>query len=280
MVTAGLEMRYPILMTTDNSTHVLEPIAQIYARPDEQLAGRLPNEDAQSFVFDATSLFDRDKFSGYDRVEGGTRANVGIQYTGSFDSGYKLHGIFGQSYQIAGQNSFATDDLVNVGADSGLETTRSDYVGLGGIETPYGVSVTASYRLDEKDFDFRRGDLTTAYQNDTFSSQVTFTHLSAQPAYGFDEDNDEIQTSSKIKFKDYWSIFGGIAWDLNNDVISRRTLGLSYEDECTIFTIAYTDSRDSDDESASDWTIGARLTFRTLGDIKVGYSGDSSDGLN
>ncbi|MBY5397314.1 LPS-assembly protein LptD [Rhizobium leguminosarum] len=270
MFTAGLEMRYPILMTTDNSTHILEPIAQIYARPDEQLAGRLPNEDAQSFVFDATSLFDRDKFSGYDRVEGGTRANVGVQYTGTFDSGYKLHGIFGQSYQIAGQNSFATDDLVNVGADSGLETDRSDYVGLGGIETPYGVSVAASYRLDEKDFEFRRGDLTTAYQNDTFSTQLTYTHLSAQPEYGFAEDNDEIQTNSTVKFKDYWSIFGGIAWDLNNDVISRRTIGLSYEDECTIFTIAYTDSRDSDDESGSDWTIGARLTFRTLGDIKIG----------
>ncbi|MBX5157372.1 MULTISPECIES: LPS-assembly protein LptD [unclassified Rhizobium] len=270
MFTAGLEMRYPILMTTDNSTHILEPIAQIYARPDEQLAGRLPNEDAQSFVFDATSLFDRDKFSGYDRVEGGTRANLGVQYTGTFDSGYKLHGIFGQSYQIAGQNSFATDDLVNVGADSGLETTRSDYVGLGGIETPFGVSVTGSYRLDEKNFEFRRGDLTTAYQNDTFSTQMTFTHLSAQPEYGFASDNDELQTSSKIKFKDYWSIFGGIAWDLNNDVISRRTLGLSYDDECTIFTIAYTDSRDSGDETASDWTIGARLTFRTLGDIKIG----------
>ncbi|WP_072638892.1 LPS-assembly protein LptD [Rhizobium leguminosarum] len=270
MFTAGLEMRYPILMTTDNSTHILEPIAQIYARPDEQLAGRLPNEDAQSFVFDATSLFDRDKFSGYDRVEGGTRANIGVQYTGTFDSGYKLHGIFGQSYQIAGQNSFATDDLVNVGADSGLETDRSDYVGLGGVETPYGVSVAASYRLDEKDFEFRRGDLTTAYQNDTFATQLTYTHLSAQPAYGFAEDNDEIQTNSSVKFKDYWSIFGGIAWDLNNDVISRRTIGLSYEDECTIFTIAYTDSRDSDDESGSDWTIGARLTFRTLGDIKIG----------
>ncbi|MDU0308958.1 LPS-assembly protein LptD [Rhizobium sp. 10PS4] len=270
MFTAGLEMRYPILMTTDNSAHILEPIAQIYARPDEQLAGRLPNEDAQSFVFDATSLFDRDKFSGYDRVEGGTRANIGVQYTGTFDSGYKLHGIFGQSYQIAGQNSFATDDLVNVGADSGLETDRSDYVGLGGVETPYGVSVAASYRLDEKDFEFRRGDLTTAYQNDTFSTQLTYTHLSAQPAYGFAEDNDEIQTNSSVRFKDYWSIFGGIAWDLNNDVISRRTIGLSYDDECTIFTIAYTDSRDSDDESGSDWTIGARLTFRTLGDIKIG----------
>jgi LPS-assembly protein len=276
MLTAGLEVRYPILVTTDNSSHVFEPIAQIYARPDEQLAGRLPNEDAQSFVFDATTLFDRDKFSGYDRIEGGTRANIGIQYTGTFDSGYKLHAIFGQSYQVAGQNSFSTDDLVNVGADSGLETGRSDYVGLGGIETPFGVSMAASYRLDEKDFTFRRGDLTTGYQNDSFQGQVTYTHVSAQPAYGFDEDNDEIQSTARVKFRDYWSIFGGIAWDLNNDVLSRRTLGLSYEDECTIFTIAYTDRRDTNQETASDWSIGAKLTFRTLGDIRIGYSGDSS----
>jgi hypothetical protein len=26
----------------------------------------MPNEDAQSFVFDTTSLFERDKFSGFD----------------------------------------------------------------------------------------------------------------------------------------------------------------------------------------------------------------------
>lgn len=278
MVTAGLEMRYPVLFTTSNSTHVLEPIAQIYARPDEPLAGRLPNEDAQSFVFDATNLFDRDRFSGYDRIEGGTRANVGFQYTGTFDSGYKLHGIFGQSYQLAGLNSFATDDLVNVGADSGLENDVSDYVGLGGIEMPFGLSLAASYRLDQKDFSLNRGDLTTAYQNDTFSGQVTYTHVGAQPAYGFAEDQDEVQVSSRVKFKDYWSIFGGIAWDLNNDVVTRQTLGISYEDECTIFTIAWMDRNDTTDQSASDWTIAARLTFRTLGDIRLG-TGDAANSL-
>lgn len=270
MLTAGLEVRYPILVSTSNSTHIFEPIAQVYARPDEQLAGRLPNEDAQSFVFDATNLFDRDKFSGYDRIEGGTRANIGVQYTGSFDSGYKLRGVFGQSFQLAGDNSFDSADLVNVGADSGLENTRSDYVGLGGIETPFGVSVAASYRLDQEDFSIKRSDLTAGYQNDTFQGQMIYTHVSAQPEYGYAEDNDEVQTTGSVKFKDYWSIFGGIAWDLNNDVVSKRTLGLSYEDECTIFTIAYTDKRDTSQESASDWTIGARLTFRTLGDINFG----------
>jgi LPS-assembly protein len=272
MVTAGLEARYPILMTAANSTHVFEPIAQVFARPDEPLAGALPNDDAQSFVFDATNLFERDKYSGYDRIEGGTRANIGFQYTGTFDNGYKLHGIFGQSYQLAGQNSFDTDDLVNAGANSGLETTRSDYVGLGGIETPQGLSFAASYRLDEKDFSFNRGDVTTGFQTDTFQSQLLYTHISAQPDYGFDEDQDEIQAKGRVKFQDYWAVFGGIAWDLNNDVLTRKTLGLSYEDECTIFTIAYTSKRDTSDESASDWSIGARLTFRTLGDVDIGYS--------
>jgi LPS-assembly protein len=270
MVTAGLEMRYPILATTDNSTHVFEPIMQIYARPNESLAGALPNEDAQSFVFDATNLFERDKFSGYDRVEGGTRANVGFQYTGTFDNGYKLHGIFGQSYQLGGQNSFDTDDLVNVGADSGLETSRSDYVGLGGIETPGGFAFAASYRLDEKTFELRRGDLTAGFQTDTFQSQLLYTHVSAQPEYGYDTDNDEVQTKAMVKIKDYWSVFGGIAYDLNSNTFTRQTIGLTYEDECTIFTIAYSDRRDTSDQSASDWTIGARLTFRTLGDINVG----------
>jgi len=271
MVTAGLEVRYPFLMTTANSSHVIEPIAQIYARPDEPLAGALPNEDAQSFVFDATNLFERDKFSGYDRIEGGTRANIGFQYTGTFDNGYKLHGIFGQSFQLAGENSFASPDLMNVGAESGLETSRSDYVGLGGIETPYGLALAASYRLDEKDLSFQRGDFTAAFENDTFQGQLIYTHLAKQPDYAGRADADELQTKASVKFKDYWSIFGGIAWDLNNDTIARKSIGLSYEDECTIFTIAYSSQPN---DAAGDWTVGAKLTFRTLGDVNLGTFDD------
>ena len=39
---------------------------------EEARIGKLPNEDAQSFVFDDSALFDWDKFSGYDRIETGT----------------------------------------------------------------------------------------------------------------------------------------------------------------------------------------------------------------
>jgi LPS-assembly protein len=270
MLTAGLEAKYPILVSTDNSTHVFEPIAQVYARPDEQLAGGLPNEDAQSFVFDAMNLFNRDKFSGFDRVEGGTRANLGIRYTGNFDSGYKLQSIFGQSYQLAGLNSFSTPDLVGVGSDSGLQDSVSDYVGMVGINTPQGIALSTSYRLDHNNLSYQRGDTSLGYSNSDFQASMIYTHINAQPQYGFTTNQDEIQTRAQINFKDYWSVFGTVSYDLNNSDVTRRGIGLTYQDECTTFTLAYLEHMDSSNQSASDWSIGARITFRTLGDINLG----------
>nr|WP_245181274.1 LPS-assembly protein LptD [Sinorhizobium mexicanum] len=270
MLTAGLEARYPILFAGENSSHVLEPIGQIYVRPDEQHAGGLPNEDAQSFVFDATNLFDRDKFSGFDRIEGGTRANLGIRYTGSFDNGYGLRAIAGQSFHLGGLNSFATDDLVKVGADSGLETKSSDYVAMVGVDAPYGLMASLSGRLDESDFALRRADATVGYLGLTWQAALTYTRIEAQPTYGSPSDQDEIQTAAAYRFQDYWSVFGALTYDINNDVISRNGFGITYDDQDTLFSIVYTQERDTDSSVANDWSIGARISFRTLGDINVG----------
>ncbi|MDX0160858.1 LPS assembly protein LptD [Sinorhizobium meliloti] len=270
MLTAGLEARYPILFAGETSTHVLEPIGQLYARPDEQYAGGLPNEDAQSFVFDATNLFDRDKFSGYDRIEGGTRANIGLRYTGSFDSGYGLRAIAGQSFQLGGLNSFATDDLVKAGADSGLETDSSDYVAMLGIDAPSGLMASLSGRLDESDFSLRRADATVGYLGLNLQAALTYTRIEAQPTYGSPFDQDEIQTAAAYRFHEYWSVFGAVTYDIDAGVVSRNGLGITYDDQDTLFSIVYKQERDTDSSLANDWSIGARISFRTLGDVYVG----------
>ncbi|MDW9363769.1 LPS assembly protein LptD [Sinorhizobium meliloti] len=270
MLTAGLEARYPILFAGETSTHVLEPIGQLYARSDEQYAGGLPNEDAQSFVFDATNLFDRDKFSGYDRIEGGTRANIGLRYTGSFDSGYGLRAIAGQSFQLGGLNSFATDDLVKAGADSGLETDSSDYVAMLGIDAPSGLMASLSGRLDESDFSLRRADATVGYLGLNWQAALTYTRIEAQPTYGSPFDQDEIQTAAAYRFHEYWSVFGAVTYDIDAGVVSRNGLGITYDDQDTLFSIVYKQERDTDSSLANDWSIGARISFRTLGDVYVG----------
>lgn len=278
MLTAGIDARYPILLTTDYSSHIIEPIAQIFARPNEEYAGGLPNEDAQSFVFDATSLFDRDKFSGYDRIEGGTRANLGVRYTGALGNGYALRAIAGQSFHLGGVNSFASDDLVKAGANSGLETDRSDYVTMIGIDAPSGITASFSGRFDEKNLDMRRADATLGYQGILWQTAITYTSIQAQPLYGSTTDQDEIQTAAAYKFADYWSVFGSITYDLNSNVITRNGVGITYDDRDTIFSLVYKEERDSNQSIANDWSIGARISFRTLGDI---YVGDTKfDGLN
>ena len=118
MPAAGLEYRYPFIGVQSWGTQTIEPIAQIIVRPNETGVGRLPNEDAQSLIFDDSNLFKLDKFSGWDRQEGGTRANVGVQYTAQVNNAGFFNVLFGQSYQLMGENSFTQGGVTNTGLDS------------------------------------------------------------------------------------------------------------------------------------------------------------------
>jgi LPS-assembly protein len=108
------------------TSHVIEPMGQVVAHNSHVDQDFLPNEDAQSLIFDDTNLFDTTKFSGYDRLETGVRANVGVQYTFQGPVGY-ARVLAGQSYHLAGTNAY--DEIDNgFNPNSGLETDDSDYV--------------------------------------------------------------------------------------------------------------------------------------------------------
>lgn len=274
LVTAGLEASYPILATTGSSTHVFEPIAQVFVRNNEDIAGGLPNEDAQSFVFDATSLFERDKFSGYDRIEGGTRANVGFRYTGSFANGVTTQAIFGQSYHLAGVNSFAVDSLTYAGRNSGLDTDVSDFVGQAGIILPVGVGFSASARFDKDDLSVERSDLTASFTHENLTGSITYSNIEAQrqtgqPGYGSEVDREGLNGALSVRFAENWRVFGSSGYDLVDKRFSTSSFGVAYEDECIALTVSY-ERKPSYTSDPKKWSIGARLSLRTLGDLDYG----------
>ena len=149
MPTVGMEYRYPFISVQSWGTQTIEPIAQVIVRPNETQVGRWPNEDAQSLMFDDSNLFRVDKFSGWDRVEGGGRANYGAQYTAQVNKGGFVNVLFGQSYQLFGQNSFAQGGTTNTGLDSGLDTTRSDYVARVAFQPNSTYKFTSRFRFDK-----------------------------------------------------------------------------------------------------------------------------------
>ena len=251
-------------------------MAQVFARPDEQYIAELgiPNEDAQSFVFDAGTLFERDKFSGYDRMEGGTRANLGLRYSGAYGSGWTTNAILGQSYQIGGVNSFAAPDLVNVGAYSGLETPTSDYVGLFGFATPFGLSSSVSARLDEQTFEVRRTELKAGWSGQPVSLIGKYAFIQAQPLYGFPEDRHEVTVGGTARMLEYWSVFASGTYDLQFGVLTSDAVGFSYDDECFSYTMTYGQSRNRTTLETSE-NIGFNVSFRTIGDFGSNTSGFS-----
>ncbi len=273
MATAGMDVRWPVLFSTTSATHILEPIAQIYVRNNETHAGQLPNEDAQSLVFDASTLFERDKFSGWERVEGGTRANLGLRYSGAFNNGWSAYALAGQSYQLGGRNSFASPDLVAVGAFSGLETKTSDYVAMAGVSDNNGLTLAMRGRFDEKTFDVRRAEAEVNYTRDPLSIGARYAFIQAQPKYGFDVDRHEVTGNGSVKFKTNWRAFGSLTYDIRNKYVSNNTVGFGYDDSCTSYSLTYAESRSLQtvagvtNISKPTRSIGFFLSFRTLGDF-------------
>ncbi|MFZ2100772.1 MAG: LPS-assembly protein LptD [Oricola sp.] len=273
MATAGVEMRWPFLFSSANSTHVIEPIAQIFARLNESGAGALPNEDAQSFVFDTTNLFERDKFSGYDRIEGGHRANLGLRYTGSFDNGWSLFGAFGQSYHLGGTNSFASADMLNVGQESGLETDVSDFVAMAGGSYEDTIDGAVRARFDEKSFEVRRAETELGFRSTVVSASAGYAYIDAQPSYGFSTDRQEVTGKATVRVADNWSVNGNATFDLTNQRLAKNGIGLAYDDECFAIGLQFSQSRSSTDVLTN--TVGFRIALRTLGDFGGGVDADA-----
>ncbi len=267
MATAGLEFRWPWLFAGASSSHVFEPMAQLLVRPNAAFANTLgiPNEDAQSFVFDASTLFETDKFSGFDRVEGGSRANLGIRYTGSFWSGWSANGIFGQSYHLGGDNPFASPDLVNVGAFSGLETDRSDFVGLFGVTSPSGLAISASGRFDEQSFEMRRGELKAGFEIGNFTTSASYAYIQAQPLYGFTTDRKELTLAGVYQFNENWSAFASGTHDFVQDRLVRNSVGFRYGDDCFVYSMTFNQVRPT--QQAESISVGFQVSLRTIGDF-------------
>ncbi len=280
MAAAGVEYRYPILVSNSWGYQIIEPIAQIIARPDADDNGIIPNNDALSLVFDDTNLFQIDKFSGYDQMEGGTRANVGIRYNAQTESGIRVGGVFGQSYHLAGENPFPTG--------TGLETDRSDYVAALYFSPISSIEISNRIRLDESDFDSRRYDLEVAGSYGAITSSVIYSNIASDPQQGIEDDREEIQGLAKLRLDENWSVWAGGRYEISGTPeTSNSTLhspqwisnsfGFGYQNECVTIAIAYQRRYVRDYDLEPDERITFKFSLRTLTEGQFSQSIGSDD---
>jgi len=242
MPTVGLEYRYPFINVQPWGTTTIEPIAQVIIRPNETYAGKLPNEDAQSLVFDTSNLFSVDKFSGYDREEGGGRANVGVQATTQFDRGGAVKVMFGQSYQLFGLNSFAVADVTNTGVDSGLQNAKSDYVTSVNYSPNRTYTFSVRARMDEQTWNVNRFEAEGRASFDRWSVSLMYGDYAAQPDLGYLTRREGLLGSASFKVAANWVVTGAARWDLVANNINQYIIGAGYVDDCFVLAANYVTS--------------------------------------
>jgi LPS-assembly protein len=265
MPVAGLEYRYPLINVQSWGTQTVEPIAQLIFRPNETFVGSFPNEDAQSLIFDDSNLFKVNKFSGWDRVEGGGRANAGIQYTAQFNQGGNVNLLFGQSYQIYGLNSFTLGGTTNTGLDSGLDSRQSDYVARASYQPNALLTFTSRFRFAEDDFTLQRTELETVASFGRWTTSVMYGNYAAQPLIGFLNRREGILGSARFKLNPNWVLLGGAGYDIHAKSLTQTQVGLGYIDDCLILALNYITSYAYSGSVTVNHSYMMQLSLRTLG---------------
>ncbi len=255
---AGLDLRWPFVRNTASSQHVVTPVAQVIASSDETDTDTIGNEDAIELNFDTANLFLHDRFSGEDRYEGGTRVNAGLLYTFLMENGGFLRASAGESFHVAGENSFV--------AGSGLEGDQSDLVAALAYEPNDKLRLSYQVRLANDDFDIRAQDAMVDLDLARFDLHAGYTDVEAAPAYGRPEDERQVWAAASLLVHGGWSLFGGLRYDFEDDSFRKQTVGVGYDCDCFGFKLAYSYSDNEEDgDLDKSHSVMFSVRFKTLG---------------
>jgi LPS-assembly protein len=253
----GVDVRWPFISSSDFGQHVLTPVGQIIAAGNENGEDDIANEDAINLNFDSSSLFLSDRFTGLDRYEGGVRSNVGLQYTYLSPMGGFLRTSFGESFHIAGENSFV--------AGSGLEGTSSDLVAAIAFQPNDNLRLSYQLRFEEDFSDINVQEVGASLTFDRISGSLNYANLDAEPAYGRPDHEEQLWGDAIFNLTGAWNVFGSFRYDLNDDRMLRYSAGIGYDCDCLNLKLAYVESNVGDGDSKAGSTIKLSVEFKTLG---------------
>ena len=216
------ELRWPWMKAGRGGVnHVIEPVVQLVLAPSE--TETLPNEDSVLVEFDEGNLFALDRFPGSDAVERGFRANVGLNYTRYDPQGWTLGLTLGRVLRDADLGQFSTA--------SGLDGTRSDWLGAAQLSLPQGFTLTQRAVFNGA-LDFAKSETRLDVNRDRFGVAASYVWVVADPVENRATPISELTFDTSYDFVSGWTGKLSGRYDLEADQGTIAGLGLVYKNEC------------------------------------------------
>ena len=257
--TAGIDISYPLIRPLGGGALLVEPLAQLVVSNESDRSEEIPNEDSLSFEFDETTLFEANKFPGFDRFEGGLRLNTGVRTTATWG------GPRGLNASLLVGRSFRAEEDTAFPARTGLREKASDWLVAATARPHEAINVRSRARLDGETLEVRR-------MENNVSFFVPGYFLAINHLWDVDDlrgqERNEIDGVAEVRVFRRISLIGGANVDATTDTWRRGWLGVRYQDECTTFDVFYERENTRVGALGPSESIGVRLTLATLGDVQ------------
>lgn len=259
------KISYPLARSGQTLTQVLEPIVMVVSSPNQRNKEKIPNIDSLDLDFDDTNLFSENRFTGYDRVETGTRANYGIQYSVYGSKNRSMSFLFGQSYRFSGDE--LVDDIL------GFESNYSDYVGR--WQANYDIlTFVYRFRLDEKSWEPIKNEVTVSGGWAPLRLGVDYVQLKSKTKlreYRYYRDREEVLFFGSSQLSKNWSLSGYYRYNLEKTSTQKGPVETGaiaqYDNDCTAIALDISKSFTHDRDYDGDTSVMLKFVLKTLGNM-------------
>ena len=261
---AGLDWRFPFVRQGETLAQTIEPVAGVIVAPNVGRQDKIPNEDSLDVELDNTNIFDPNRFTGLDRVEGGSRVYYGLS-TGIYgDSGGLATVFLGQSYRFRENKEFSEG--------SGLNNEWSDIVGSIRLAPIDEIDILYRFRLNTS-IEPQRHDIIARLGDDRLNLSTEYVFIERSSETSEFGDREELTLNMKARLTDRWSISGRTRRDLsdNGGALSNGAT-LTYADECVTIALDYNKRFFDDRDIKPSESIFVRISLKNLGDVGTSAS--------
>ncbi|MFN9001858.1 MAG: LPS-assembly protein LptD [Holosporales bacterium] len=242
-----VDWRMPFVRYGQSTTCILEPIGGLVAAPKMNKNIWIPNEDSRFFELNDSNIFSENRFAGLDRIDGGTRAYLGLHQDLSSGPEKRLDVLLAQSFQLSRRDDVAFDNVFGqrqritpppaAGLNpwrrlskkelkiqdrrqqnaAGLRQGASNYVARLAWRYTSWWSLKSSFLLRESDFKPRRSEILTTVGQPILNVTATFTQLPRLEEDSRDQKGKQIDLALASQFHRNWSVGVGTLRGIGKD---------------------------------------------------------------
>ena len=232
-----LTIKYSKPLYKDNkiSKQILNPKILLVTGSNEGNSLKIPNEDSRNFDLDYIDLFQRNRLSGTDRLDNGTRIDYGFSYTNQNKKNLSVTNInIGQSYRL---NKEAYQS-----SNSGSNNNFSNIVSSLNIKPNNNLNFNSYLSWDSYNRSFSQMINELSIGNN--EHRIYANHLYSKATEGIEstsfERRNQVRLGINNKLSKYWTFLGSTEFKIVDELkFMDWNTKFKYEDECLGFSLSW-----------------------------------------